>query len=274
MKSWRAMTFSRKRRFAASGHVSRARRREPPCSAGSIPISPNRPWRIAASHSRSSARTWPTPRILPTGISPAGPLPAARRRSFRSDCARSWVRSVPRRACSPICRPIQIAGKAWRATRCGGSHAAQRLSALIAGRPRRHGKLGRGACALPGSSRHRIRQSPAGAAETTWPARQGRAARSSRATAARKASSAVPNSRTGPRTALASSPTARPSNMLDISCRRLVWPRQVFAPAAVERLSEKCRSGQAIGFADNMAFVGILSTMILEDQFVQGNAPE
>ncbi len=48
----------------------------------------------------------------------------------------------------------------------------------------------------------------------------------------------------------------------------------LFAPVAVERLSEKCRSGQAIGFADNMAFVGILSTMILEEQFLQGQAPE
>lgn len=48
----------------------------------------------------------------------------------------------------------------------------------------------------------------------------------------------------------------------------------LFAPEAVARLSEKCRSGRAIGFADNMAFVGILSTMLLEDQFVQGNTPE
>jgi asparagine synthase (glutamine-hydrolysing) len=48
----------------------------------------------------------------------------------------------------------------------------------------------------------------------------------------------------------------------------------IFSPSAVERLSEKCRSGQAIGFADNMAFVGILSTMILEEQFLQGQSPE
>jgi asparagine synthase (glutamine-hydrolysing) len=48
----------------------------------------------------------------------------------------------------------------------------------------------------------------------------------------------------------------------------------LFSPAAVHRLVEKCSSGQAIGFADNMAFVGILSTMIVHDQFVQGNAPE
>ena len=48
----------------------------------------------------------------------------------------------------------------------------------------------------------------------------------------------------------------------------------LFSPGPVQGLVEKCASGKAIGFADNMAFVGILSTMIVEDQFVQGNAPE
>lgn len=43
-----------------------------------------------------------------------------------------------------------------------------------------------------------------------------------------------------------------------------------FAPDAVGRLLDKCRAGRAIGFADNMAFVGILSTMLLHQQFVQG----
>jgi len=37
-----------------------------------------------------------------------------------------------------------------------------------------------------------------------------------------------------------------------------------FEPAAVERLVTKCRSGRAIGFSDNMAFVGILSTMLVD----------
>jgi asparagine synthase (glutamine-hydrolysing) len=46
----------------------------------------------------------------------------------------------------------------------------------------------------------------------------------------------------------------------------------LFDPVAVQRLVAKCRAGRAIGFADNMAFVGILSTMILEDRFVRGNA--
>ncbi|MDH5538046.1 MAG: asparagine synthase (glutamine-hydrolyzing) [Rhizobacter sp.] len=45
-----------------------------------------------------------------------------------------------------------------------------------------------------------------------------------------------------------------------------------FEPAAVRKLFEKCRSGRAIGFGDNMAFVGILSTMLIDEMFVQGSA--
>ena len=37
---------------------------------------------------------------------------------------------------------------------------------------------------------------------------------------------------------------------------------------AVARLVEKCRTGKAIGFGDNMAFVGILSTMTLHATFI------
>jgi asparagine synthase (glutamine-hydrolysing) len=36
-----------------------------------------------------------------------------------------------------------------------------------------------------------------------------------------------------------------------------------FDPAAVGRLFDKCRTGRATGFADNQAFVGVLSTMLL-----------
>ena len=43
----------------------------------------------------------------------------------------------------------------------------------------------------------------------------------------------------------------------------------LFDPAAVGRLVAKCQAGRAIGFSDNMAFVGILSTMLLHEQFVQ-----
>jgi asparagine synthase (glutamine-hydrolysing) len=42
----------------------------------------------------------------------------------------------------------------------------------------------------------------------------------------------------------------------------------LFDSGAVSRLFEKCRMGRAIGFSDNMAFVGILSTMLLDEAFV------
>src|SRR5690606_25547965 len=45
-----------------------------------------------------------------------------------------------------------------------------------------------------------------------------------------------------------------------------------FEPAAVARLIEKCRSGKAIGFSDNMAFVGILSTMLVHHTFLAPRA--
>ena len=42
-----------------------------------------------------------------------------------------------------------------------------------------------------------------------------------------------------------------------------------FDVRAVAKLYEKCRAGRAIGFADNMAFVGILSTMLVDEQFIR-----
>jgi asparagine synthase (glutamine-hydrolysing) len=41
-----------------------------------------------------------------------------------------------------------------------------------------------------------------------------------------------------------------------------------FEPRMVEKLTEKCRSGAAIGFADNVAFVTVLTTQLLHQQFV------
>ena len=46
----------------------------------------------------------------------------------------------------------------------------------------------------------------------------------------------------------------------------------MFDPAAVRKLCEKCRTGRAIGFADNMAFVGILSTQLIEEMFIRQRA--
>lgn len=39
-----------------------------------------------------------------------------------------------------------------------------------------------------------------------------------------------------------------------------------FDPAAVGKLFDKCRAGRATGFADNQAFVGVLSTMLVHEQ--------
>jgi asparagine synthase (glutamine-hydrolysing) len=46
----------------------------------------------------------------------------------------------------------------------------------------------------------------------------------------------------------------------------------LFDAPSVARLLAKCRAGRAIGFADNMAFVGVLSTMLVHEQFVRGHA--
>lgn len=52
----------------------------------------------------------------------------------------------------------------------------------------------------------------------------------------------------------------------------------LFDPEATAKLFEKCRRGQAIGFSDNMAFIGILSALLLEEMFFRpgtfGNAFE
>jgi len=43
----------------------------------------------------------------------------------------------------------------------------------------------------------------------------------------------------------------------------------LFDPKAVGKLLAKCQAGRVIGFGDNMAFVGILSTMLVHDQFIR-----
>ena len=45
-----------------------------------------------------------------------------------------------------------------------------------------------------------------------------------------------------------------------------------FDTAATGKLYQKCRAGRAIGFADNMAFIAVLSTMLLHEQFILGHA--
>jgi asparagine synthase (glutamine-hydrolysing) len=48
--------------------------------------------------------------------------------------------------------------------------------------------------------------------------------------------------------------------------------RGYFDVGAVAKLEEKCRTGRAAGAADNMAFVGILSTMLADEMLVRGTA--
>jgi asparagine synthase (glutamine-hydrolysing) len=44
-----------------------------------------------------------------------------------------------------------------------------------------------------------------------------------------------------------------------------------FDATAVGKLFEKCRAGRVIGFADNMAFVAVVSTMLLHEQLLLGH---
>ena len=42
-----------------------------------------------------------------------------------------------------------------------------------------------------------------------------------------------------------------------------------FNPAAVAMLAKKCRQSPVLGFKDNMAIVGVLSTMLVHDRFIE-----
>jgi asparagine synthase (glutamine-hydrolysing) len=50
--------------------------------------------------------------------------------------------------------------------------------------------------------------------------------------------------------------------------RRRIEKDGLFNAAAVERLVNKARKGQAIGTKDSMALVGIISTQLLKEQFI------
>lgn len=58
--------------------------------------------------------------------------------------------------------------------------------------------------------------------------------------------------------------------VMDLLSENALGAAGYFNPAAVEKLIRKCATGRVIGFSDNMAFVGILSTMLLDKMFVQG----
>jgi asparagine synthase (glutamine-hydrolysing) len=58
----------------------------------------------------------------------------------------------------------------------------------------------------------------------------------------------------------------------DLLAESSLRSRGYFEPKAVSRLVQKCRAGRGLGFADNMALVGILSTMLLDEIFIQRRA--
>jgi len=55
----------------------------------------------------------------------------------------------------------------------------------------------------------------------------------------------------------------------DLTSEQRIASAGYFDPGAVRKLMAKGRAGRIIGFGDNMAFVGILSTMLLDDLFIR-----
>ena len=67
-----------------------------------------------------------------------------------------------------------------------------------------------------------------------------------------------------------------PSYVQDLLSEEAVKRTGLFNPHMVEKLKEKCTKlfHAHLSFKDNMSFVGILSTQILVDQFIEGYRPE
>jgi asparagine synthase (glutamine-hydrolysing) len=63
-----------------------------------------------------------------------------------------------------------------------------------------------------------------------------------------------------------------PDYVAELLSREHLRRRGYFDPDAVTALIEKCRSGRSMGMVDNMAFVGILSTQLLDEMFVSGRS--
>jgi asparagine synthase (glutamine-hydrolysing) len=59
----------------------------------------------------------------------------------------------------------------------------------------------------------------------------------------------------------------------DLLSRPRIASAGLFDASAVSRLVKKCSAGRAVGFADNMAFVGVLSTMLVQHMFVENRGP-
>ena len=61
---------------------------------------------------------------------------------------------------------------------------------------------------------------------------------------------------------------ARPDYVEELLSAKRIQQDGIFNPVSVRKLAEKAQKGQAIGIRDNMALVGILSTQLVLDQFV------
>ena len=46
----------------------------------------------------------------------------------------------------------------------------------------------------------------------------------------------------------------------------------IFEPKSVQMLLNKCARGKALGFSDNQAFVGVLSTMIIDESLIKSRS--
>jgi asparagine synthase (glutamine-hydrolysing) len=58
----------------------------------------------------------------------------------------------------------------------------------------------------------------------------------------------------------------------DLLSRENLLRASIFDPVPVAKLLNKCAAGRAIGFGENIAFVGVVSTMLLHAQFVTGSS--
>ena len=58
----------------------------------------------------------------------------------------------------------------------------------------------------------------------------------------------------------------------DLLSRENLLQASIFDPVPVAKLVNKCAAGRAIGFGENIAFVGVVSTMLLHAQFVAGSS--
>lgn len=62
----------------------------------------------------------------------------------------------------------------------------------------------------------------------------------------------------------------RPADYVaELFSERRLHESALFDPKAVRNLYDKCRAGRAIGFGDNMAFIAVLSTLLVEELFIK-----